>query len=111
VPRVGVLLVPVAHAHPGVADGLSRVGVHRFTYAGLVKCGTCGGLMSGDLKKGRYVYYRCAGSKGCKRFYPEKVLGTKRCASSRLFRSTRPSLSGSSEKSRSSTTRAWTRPR
>ena len=39
-----------------------------------MKCGTCGGLMSGDLKKGRYVYYRCAGTKGCKRFYPEKLL-------------------------------------
>ena len=48
--------------------------VHQFTYAGLVKCGTCGGLMSGELKKGRYIYYRCAGSKGCKRFYPEKLL-------------------------------------
>jgi site-specific DNA recombinase len=59
-------------------DGRSRAKgrVHEFTYAGLVKCGTCGGLMSGDLKKGRYVYYRCAGTKGCKRFYPEKVLET-----------------------------------
>jgi len=57
-------------------DGRSRAKgrVHEFTYAGLVKCGICGGLMSGDLKKGRYVYYRCAGTKGCKRFYPEKVL-------------------------------------
>jgi site-specific DNA recombinase len=57
-------------------DGRSRAKghVHQFTYACLVKCGTCGGLMSGDLKKGRYVYYRCAGRKGCKRFYPEKLL-------------------------------------
>jgi len=57
-------------------DGRSRAKgrVHQFTYAGLVKCGTCGGLMSGDLKRGRYIYYRCAGTKGCKRFYPEKVL-------------------------------------
>jgi site-specific DNA recombinase len=57
-------------------DGRSRAKgrVHEFAYAGLVKCGTCGGLMSGDLKKGRYVYYRCAGTKGCKRFYPERVL-------------------------------------
>jgi hypothetical protein len=30
--------------------------------------------MSGDLKRGRYIYYRCAGTKGCKRFYPEKLL-------------------------------------
>ena len=57
-------------------DGRSRAKghVHKFTYAGLVKCGTCGGLMSGDLKKGRYVYYRCAGTKGCKRYYSENLL-------------------------------------
>jgi site-specific DNA recombinase len=47
---------------------------HVFTFGGLVLCGHCGGLMSGDLKKGKYVYYRCAGTKGCQRFYPERVL-------------------------------------
>lgn len=57
-------------------DGRSKAKgqVHAFTYAGLVKCGICGGLMSGDLKKGRYVYYRCAGTRSCKRFYPERLL-------------------------------------
>lgn len=60
----------------GVLDGRSgaKPRVHAFVYAGLVRCGTCGGLMSGDLKKGQYVYYRCAGTKGCKRFYPERIL-------------------------------------
>ncbi len=45
-----------------------------FTFAGLVLCGHCGGLMSGDLKKGKYVYYSCAGTKKCRRFYPERIL-------------------------------------
>jgi site-specific DNA recombinase len=47
--------------------------VHEFTFTGLIRCGRCGGFLSGDLKKGRYVYYRCAGTKGCKRFYPERL--------------------------------------
>ena len=33
-----------------------------------------GGLMSGDLKRGKYVYYSCAGTKKCRRFYPERIL-------------------------------------
>ncbi len=48
--------------------------IQAFTYSDLVNCGICGGLMSGDLKKVRYVYYRCAGTKGGKRFYPEHLL-------------------------------------
>jgi site-specific DNA recombinase len=45
-----------------------------FTFTGLVRCQTCNGLLTGDLKKGRYVYYACRGSKECKRFYPESAL-------------------------------------
>jgi hypothetical protein len=30
--------------------------------------------MSGDLKKGKYVYYACAGSKKCRRYYSEQLL-------------------------------------
>ena len=45
-----------------------------FTYSGLLLCGHCGGLMSGDLKKGKYVYYACAGTKKCRRYYSEKML-------------------------------------
>ena len=29
------------------------------------------------MKKGRYIDYRCAGKKGCKRFYPEKLFESK----------------------------------
>ena len=47
--------------------------VHEFTFTGLIRCGRCGGLLSGDLKKRRYVYYSCGGTKGCRRFYPEKL--------------------------------------
>jgi len=52
---------------------LSRGRLHDFTFSGLIRCGRCGGFLSGDRKKGRYVYYRCAGTKGCKRFYPEQL--------------------------------------
>jgi site-specific DNA recombinase len=51
----------------------SKGRVHEFTFTGLIRCSRCGDLLSGDLKKGRYVYYRCAGKEGCKRFYPEKL--------------------------------------
>lgn len=44
-----------------------------FTFTGLARCATCNGLLTGDLKKGRYIYYACRGRLGCKRFYPERV--------------------------------------
>jgi site-specific DNA recombinase len=37
---------------------------HRFAFTGLVRCGHCGCSMTGELHKGRYVYYRCTGYKG-----------------------------------------------
>jgi recombinase len=49
---------------------------HTFTYTGLLTCGTCNGLLIGDIKKQRYVYYRCAGTKGCRRHYPERTFET-----------------------------------
>jgi hypothetical protein len=42
----------------------SRRSKHSFTLTGLVHCGHCGCLMVGELKKGRYVYYHCTGSRG-----------------------------------------------
>jgi site-specific DNA recombinase len=44
-----------------------------FTFTGLARCATCNGLLTGDLKKGQYVYYACRGRLGCKRFYPERA--------------------------------------
>jgi site-specific DNA recombinase len=37
---------------------------HRHAFAGLVSCGRCGCAMTAELKKGRYVYYHCTGSRG-----------------------------------------------
>ena len=39
---------------------------HTFAFAGLVRCGECGRLLTGDRKKGRYVYYagHCAHQNG-----------------------------------------------
>jgi DNA invertase Pin-like site-specific DNA recombinase len=42
----------------------SRQSKHQFTLTGMVHCGHCGCLMVGELKKGRYVYYHCTGSRG-----------------------------------------------
>jgi len=35
-----------------------------FTYSGFVRCGHCGCLLVGELKKQRYVYYHCTGHRG-----------------------------------------------
>ena len=41
-----------------------------FPYSGLMKCGICGCSLSGDIKKEKYIYYRCTGAKGnCKQEY------------------------------------------
>lgn len=59
-----------------VLDGKSRPrGQKRtFTFSGLLRCHTCGGMLTGELKKGRYVYYSCRGSKDCKKHYPETTI-------------------------------------
>lgn len=35
-----------------------------FAFSSLIRCGHCGCALTGDIKKGRYVYYRCTGYKG-----------------------------------------------
>ena len=37
---------------------------HDFAFTGLVRCGHCGCMMVGELKKRQYVYYHCTGNKG-----------------------------------------------
>ncbi len=37
---------------------------HDFAFAGLIECGHCGCAVTGEIKKQRYVYYRCTGYKG-----------------------------------------------
>ncbi|KWT64254.1 hypothetical protein APY04_3518 [Hyphomicrobium sulfonivorans] len=53
----------------GVLDGRNatkakRGKKHDLALAGLMKCGHCGCALVGDIKKSRYVYYRCTGYKG-----------------------------------------------
>jgi len=46
-----------------------------FMFRGLIVCGKCGGVIGGQLKKGKYAYYSCSGYKDCKRVYvPETEL-------------------------------------
>lgn len=40
-----------------------------FIFRGLVVCDKCGGVIGGQLKKGKYTYYTCSGYKKCKRTY------------------------------------------
>ena len=37
---------------------------HRHAFAGLLTCGRCGCAITAEMKKGRYLYYHCTGSKG-----------------------------------------------
>ena len=36
----------------------------QFPFTGLVKCGLCGCSMTAEIKKGKYIYYRCTQFKG-----------------------------------------------
>lgn len=36
----------------------------NFLFAGMIKCAHCGCIISGEIKKGKYVYYSCTGGKG-----------------------------------------------
>lgn len=37
---------------------------HCFPFSGMLTCGSCGFAMVGEIKKGKYVYYHCSGSRG-----------------------------------------------
>jgi len=39
----------------------------EFIFKGLLRCAACKGAISGDIKKGKYVFYSCSGYKGCKK--------------------------------------------
>ncbi len=36
----------------------------NFLFAGMLKCAKCGCTISGEIKKGKYIYYSCTGGKG-----------------------------------------------
>ena len=46
------------------AENKTRKVKHDFAYTGLVRCGHCGCLLVGELKKRQYVYYHCIGNRG-----------------------------------------------
>ncbi len=42
---------------------------HYFAFSGLLTCARCGSMITGEIKKGRYVYYRCANQLKCRLEY------------------------------------------
>ncbi len=36
---------------------------HGFAYTGLIKCKNCGCMLTGEIKKGKYIYYHCTNAK------------------------------------------------
>ena len=46
------------------SSGRKKVRKHDFAFSGLIQCGYTGGSLVGDLKKGKYIYYRAIGAKG-----------------------------------------------
>ena len=46
------------------AENKTRKVKHDFAYQGLIRCGHCGCLFVGELKKQKYVYYHCTGNRG-----------------------------------------------
>lgn len=49
------------------SGGQAKPKTKDFLYRGLIKCKNCGGVLSGEIKKGKYIYYRCTRTKekGC----------------------------------------------
>jgi site-specific DNA recombinase len=58
------------------AENKTRKVKHDFAFSGLVRCGHCGCMMVGEIKKSLYVYYHCTGNRGkCpERFTRQEVL-------------------------------------
>lgn len=38
---------------------------HQFAFAGLLTCGECGCTITADIKKGKYIYYKCTNHRPC----------------------------------------------
>jgi site-specific DNA recombinase len=50
--------------------GKSKCNSKQFAFKGILTCGICGCVMTAEIKKGRYVYYRCTNGKGkCSQTY------------------------------------------
>ena len=46
------------------SKGRPRQRKHDFLFKGMLKCHKCGCSIVGEIKKGRYIYYHCTGSRG-----------------------------------------------
>lgn len=42
----------------------ARTETKAFLFRGFIRCGHCGCLCTGEIKKGKYIYYRCTGNRG-----------------------------------------------
>jgi len=53
-----------------------KVAKHNFAFSGFIRCDICGQCLIGDIKKQKYIYYRCGGCKKCdqKPYVKESVL-------------------------------------
>ncbi len=50
--------------------GKSKATTRQFAFKGILTCGFCGCAITAEIKKGKYVYYRCTNGKGkCKQPY------------------------------------------
>lgn len=58
-----------------------RVVKNDLAFSGLIRCATCGCALVGEIKKGRYVYYRCTRNRGgCEQKYvKEEILEAEYC--------------------------------
>jgi site-specific DNA recombinase len=64
------------------AESKIRKVKHTFAFTGLIRCGHCGCLLVGEIKKGRYVYYHCTGNRGkCPEPYARQEIFTETFAS------------------------------
>jgi len=56
---------------------------HDFAFSGLVTCGHCGGAVTAEIKKEKYVYYHCGYRCRAEKFIPEAKLSAMFVAATR----------------------------
>ena len=57
----------------------TREKTHNFVFRGFIRCGECGGMITAEIKKGRYIYYHCTKriTKCSQKFLREEELANK----------------------------------
>ncbi len=65
----------------GRGEAKVRGSAHDFTFTGMMTCRHCGCALVGDLKKQKYIYYRCSGNRGrCGEPYVRQKVLEEQCA-------------------------------